>query len=410
VFSLFRLFKGNPRKIGIERVPTSRHFAIHEGRGIDDQVIVGQSTIEDVIATFGEGYELEYEKEGSNISSYRWAWIRYREFGLSFSFVAYRSGPFEPFGKHKLNHIYLTSPSMGTTERGVEVGKDSVNFVLAKYGPPSRRLTHGRNAFSIEYAFLGVDFSFKMNQPIPKPPFTDEYLGSHREAIILSASVYKSRPDAQVEVGDIFRMPDPTPEDIAEAKARARNAEFWIQCAHCGRNIGKCVYGYQLESAASGAENSRVFGVDRAGLFVQCGTSTCRGYNRIVPQAGNPQSFVVERYPSPTEEQAFTGHHSVVCEYGCPYCNPRKAIKLEGFHDYCREIIYQCCGTTWSVLETEGYLMWSSRNKSSGSSSLYFLRDCPTCLAPLAYYEAGAGSTRVHRCYKCGHSDWEEVW
>jgi hypothetical protein len=102
-----------------------RHFVIHEGRGVGDKFILSEHSWSQVRAIVGH----DYKQSGWDLS------FEAKRSGLSFRFEQQHQPNLTGFdGRYLLSSIGVGPPSTGTTERGIELGKDSLNSVLSKYG------------------------------------------------------------------------------------------------------------------------------------------------------------------------------------------------------------------------------------------------------------------------------------
>lgn len=130
-----------------EAAPTSNTFssqfeAITEGVGIGG-IIVGISTMSDVIATYGEGFKLvEHNKY-----SYE---AKYNKLGLSF-YYCYRDE------EKRIFSIKIKPPSTGMTSKGIIVGESTLQDVFDLYGKVEPYTTTARETWVFKYQ--GVEFN-----------------------------------------------------------------------------------------------------------------------------------------------------------------------------------------------------------------------------------------------------------
>ncbi len=126
--------------------PSAQSVLINEGVGVED-IVVGKSTMSDVIAAYGDDFGLiEHNKY-----SYE---IMYEERGLSF-YYRYDDSDKRIFA------IVIKPPCHGFTNRGIVVCHSTLRDVFNAYGKAKAQTTTAEETWSYEYE--GVIFHTKFD-------------------------------------------------------------------------------------------------------------------------------------------------------------------------------------------------------------------------------------------------------
>lgn len=136
-------------------------------------ILVGRSKQGDVIAAFGEGFELI--KYGSYSTE-----INYAPLGISFGYK--NDDPTKT-----IFAINFSSPCQVTTDREISLNKSSLGDVVLEYVPPIQAwlTTESSDEWWFEYVLTGIRFHIKKiaSKPI-KYPLSNEYTEAHRNCQI----------------------------------------------------------------------------------------------------------------------------------------------------------------------------------------------------------------------------------
>ena len=126
---------------------------IIDGVGIGN-IVVGQSTSDQVIENYGNSYRLD-EHDQYSIE------MVYQEKGLSF-YYEYNDSLKTIFS------IVIKAPVRGITKKGIVLGKHTMQEVIEKYGPGNWRTTDSSDTWWIEH--FGIEFHVKMDSILPRYP------------------------------------------------------------------------------------------------------------------------------------------------------------------------------------------------------------------------------------------------
>jgi len=125
---------------------------IEEGVGIAG-VTIGQSTMSDVVAAYGDKYKLIEHNEYSFE-------IRYADLGLAFWYC-------RKDREKKIFCIEVKSPCFGVTSKGLVIGESTTADVVRIYGEPEAN-------FGGAYQYKGIQFYYEsepqQEEGTPEPP------------------------------------------------------------------------------------------------------------------------------------------------------------------------------------------------------------------------------------------------
>ncbi|MCW7471736.1 hypothetical protein [Leptospira kanakyensis] len=155
--------------INCNKVQNTNFVMIKEGIGIE-KVIVGKTTFNDIVLTYGK----EYNKINHLNYSYE---INYSKLGLAF-YYKYAD---------KTKTIYaikLKSPFNARTHKGIALGRSKMEDVISIYGPPKWRTTEKGKTWWNEYK--GIEFHVEKDKSLPEFPLNE---GIHIKKTIIQIDI-----------------------------------------------------------------------------------------------------------------------------------------------------------------------------------------------------------------------------
>lgn len=130
---------------------------INDGVGIGN-IILHKSTADEVIVEYGGEYNLVEH----NNYSYE---MKYESKGLSFYYM------YDDLNK-KIFSIHIKFPFKGVANKGIVLGKSTMQEVVNVYGPPNWSTTDESQTWWSEYS--GIEFHVEVEKSLPRFPLNEE--------------------------------------------------------------------------------------------------------------------------------------------------------------------------------------------------------------------------------------------
>lgn len=168
-----------PGRAGASDDEDGHPLFIREGVGVGD-IEVGESTMGDVVARYGQGYALI--RHGAY--SYE---IRYPDPGLSFYYK------YEDTSK-KIFCVNVRRPARGFTNRGIVIGESTLEDVLRLYGKSELYTTTAEETYFLSYP--GIDFHVEYGPK--REPDAETF---KRKVIEVDVEAPETAPDEDADEG-----------------------------------------------------------------------------------------------------------------------------------------------------------------------------------------------------------------